>query len=102
MSACKLACMDKLSALSTKKKPLNLFKPLTRDFMNEMSENCPNYNYSFIMVIIVSTSTFNTPFPCCTSKRHLQKRLAKGNFALTSAAIKIHVPTEGSAHTYVM
>ena len=40
MSACKLACMDKLSALSTKKKPLNLFKPLTRDFMNEMSENC--------------------------------------------------------------
>ena len=61
MSACKLACMDKLSALSTKKKPLNLFKPLTRDFMNEMSENCQNYNYSFIMVIIVSTSTFNTP-----------------------------------------
>ena len=49
-----------------------------------------------------STSTFNTPFPCCSSNRHLQKRLAKGNFALTSAAIKIHVLTEGSAHTYVM
>ena len=49
-----------------------------------------------------STSTFNTPFPCCSSNSHLQKRLAKGNFALTSAAIKIHALTEGSAHTYVM